>query len=144
MIDIGYTDFKTDCREIVGAFLDHHGFNEIPEKEEDYSIYFKNLWWTVEVSMLSNFPHVGVAVAFKSPDDTTVNYELLHKVLGIRNEDLEPIHEKYLGGNKSFASIRDEYRAEMYVSRDILSVFYKPLLIGEFTYKDYSALLKTL
>jgi hypothetical protein len=137
MIEIDYNDFESDCLEVFGKYLITFDFKEVHNKELKFEKIFENKFWKIEISMIANFPHIGVSFEFKSKEDHYLKNSLLNELLDIDRKKIREIYEKLLNTDYSNKSINEQYKIQMIYSVELLELFYTPLLNGTFRYTDY-------
>lgn len=132
MNSINYTDFKTDCDTIFGELLKKYSFTETYFSEEDFEVIYENKFWKVQISMLSNFPYIGVSFDFYNLEGNNIKRSILDKALKV---DSRKESEMF----KAYAEAKDMnlYINQMLYGAISLDSIYKPLLSGEFRYSDY-------
>lgn len=137
MIEIDYDTFKEDCRFYFGNFLKEYGFEESHNNEERYTSVLENKFWQLQLSMLKNFPHIGVSAEFKSPDGEFLKHRLITEILAIDIKQSQDLYKNYFTNEFYEKPVKERYKTEMKYCVDNLAKFYKPFLNGEFTYEDY-------
>jgi hypothetical protein len=141
MLEIDYRDFEIDCREIFGKYLLEYNFKEIHNEESEFeSIYqktYENEFWKIEISMISNFPHIGVSFEFLSRENDYLKNSLLDELLGIDRKKITKIHDRLFKEEYYNKSSNEQYKIEMIFCLEILELSYTQLMIGNFTYNDY-------
>ncbi len=130
-MNIGYYSFEEDCSLILGNFLSKYEFMEI-KGEEEYTKYYKNYSWIVKISMISNFPYIGVSIDFSNTNGESTKISILNKALKI-DEEKELSHYNEFKSNHEMTN----YRNEMIYVKEVLEKFYYPILDGSFSYDDY-------
>lgn len=141
MLEIDYRDFESDCREIFGKYLLEYNFKEIYDEEGDfentYQKIYENEFWKIEISMISNFPHIGVSFEFLSKENDHMKNSLLDELLEIGRKNNKKIYDRLFNKEYYNKSSNDRYKTQMIFCLEILELSYTQLMIGNFTYTDY-------
>jgi hypothetical protein len=137
MIEIDYNDFESDCLEIFGKYLIRFNFKEIDNKKLKFEKTYENEFWKIEISMITNFPHIGVSFEFKSKEDHYLKNSILNELLNVDREKIREIYERLLNADYNNKSINEQYKIQMIYCVELLELFYTPLLNGNLTYTDY-------
>lgn len=136
MVDIDYNDFKKDCAEIIQPFLQQYKFEYTPGRSEDYINIYQSPFWVIEISLLENYPYVGISYGIYNLDGVRVKTKLLDmKFNESKNETIEFYKLFNANNNLSLFSIQMKFSIES------LKKFYLPILNGEFKFSDYQKLL---
>lgn len=137
MIEIDYLNFESDCKETFGKYLIAFNFKEIENSANQFEKKYENEFWKIEISMLSNFPHIGVSFEFKSKNNDRLHNNILDQILKIDDKKNRELYKKYFTREHYNKSIKEQYKIEMKYCVEKLNIYYKPLLTGEFTYEKY-------
>ncbi|MXO05710.1 hypothetical protein [Flavobacterium sp. HBTb2-11-1] len=140
MIDIDYNDFENDCHEIFGKYLIRFNFKEIHNEEMKFEKIYENEFWKIEISMISNFPQIGISFEFKSKEGNYLKNNLLNELLEIDRKKIREVYDRLLNEDYNNKAINEQYKIQMIYSVEILELFYKPLLNGNITFNDYKDL----
>lgn len=140
-LDIGYYSFYEDCSEIFTPFLAKFGFLEIEQmgQDDDYTKHYRNEYWILEISMISSFPHIGVSFLFLSLAMEFTRPSILSTMIPVDGKAVTNFYNQFSNQNDL-----TDYRKQMILATEILSKFYKKLLTGEITFKDYEIFLNKI
>ncbi|WP_394776516.1 hypothetical protein [Flavobacterium sp.] len=137
MLEINYKNFEIDCREIFGKYLLEYNFKEIHDEVLEFEKIYENEFWKIEISMISNFPHIGISFEFISKENGYIKNSVLEELLGIDRKKNIEIHDRLFNKEYYNKSSNEQYKIEMIFCVEILELSYTQLLIGNFTYSDY-------
>jgi hypothetical protein len=137
MISIDYEGFSEDCNHIFGRSIEPYGFVLSTEDGEDFTIVYKSNHWKIEISMLSNFPHIGASFTFMSLQNEYVRPGLLREALKLNDKSSGALYRKYFPQDHYLKKDTEQYKTELEFCRDVLHRDYLPLLKGDFKYVDY-------
>lgn len=137
MVEINYNDFESDCREIFGKYLLGFNFKEIHSEESEFECIYENEFWKIEISMIANFPHIGVSFEFKSKENDYLKNSLLDELLKVDRKKTREIYDSLINEDYHNKSSNEQYKIQMIYGVELLKLSYTPLLNGDFTYKDY-------
>lgn len=134
MLDIGYCSFYEDCNEIFTPFLAKFGFFEIEQmgQYDDYTRHYRSEYWVLEISMLSNFPRVGVGFVFCSLELEETRPSKIEEMLAVDQAKMRELYKKYSAEHEL-----NDFRTQMFFVTEIMSMFYQEVLTGTITFKGY-------
>ncbi len=138
MLDIGYYSFYEDCSEIFTPFLAKFGFFEIEQigQDDDYTKHYRSEYWVLEISMLFSFPYIGVGFLFLNLMMETAWPRILRTMIPVDGKAVTNFYNQFSKDNDL-----TDYRNQMIFEVEILNRFYKKVLMGEITFKDYQIFL---
>ncbi|MBS7253175.1 hypothetical protein [Flavobacterium branchiicola] len=137
MIEIDYNNFESDCHEVFGKYLLKFNFKEIHFEELELEKTYENEFWKIKISMISDFPHIGVSFEFMSKDDHHMTNSLLEKLIKVDRKKTREIYDKLFNKDYYKKSGNEQYKIEMSFCVELLELSYIPLMNGSFTYNDY-------
>jgi len=128
---LDYKNFKQDCKIIIEPFIEKYGFHMNFDKSEDYINYYSNNEVLIEVSMLENFPYIGVSLDFLTFNGKKIRRSILNQFLQISlKEESNSFNDFFLDKNVN------DYSNQMRYSVFTMEKFYKPILTGEVRLED--------
>ncbi|MCB6089434.1 hypothetical protein [Flavobacterium psychrophilum] len=125
-MNLDYKKFKEDCKYIIDPFLEKYGYFYDEKRSEDYINFYSNYKNFIEISMLDNFPHIGVSWSFFSNDLKYIKPNLIENKLNIDMEEDMNFYKEFKLKNDI-----NSYSSQMWYIIAVLEKFYKPILIGE-------------
>ncbi len=131
MIELDYKTFKKDCKQIIEPVVEKYSYVHDDKKSEDYINYYFNGNGCIEVSMLENFPHIGVSINYLTLSGESIKPSVLNKYLQINQVEKSNFYKEF----KSKFDLND-YANEMHYAVAIMEKFYKPILNGEIKLED--------
>lgn len=122
-MELSYCEFKKDCYQIVGEFLKPYGYVYNEKMSDDFINMYTNENGVIFISMLDNFPHIGVSFGFKTNDGEDIPFRLIDSIIKV---DSKEKMEFYNAFSKEYNL--NEYPIQMLYSVRTLEKFYKPIL----------------
>lgn len=83
---IKYLGFNDDSELILGEYLKNFSFIEIGYSTDEFYKIYENDYWKIKISMLFDFPFIGVSFEFLSKSNETISNSILDKALGVNNK----------------------------------------------------------
>ena len=125
-MEINYKNFKTDCIEIIQPTLEKYGYQLDVQKSDDYTNYYVNHNGYIEVSMVQNFPFIGVTLSYYPLDLKFIKPSLIDEILGVSMVEKTKFYS-------DFKKLKDlnNYEVQMQFSIELMREFYAPILKGE-------------
>ncbi len=130
-MEINYRSFKEDCRDIIEPYLSQYGYIYDINKSEDYINFYRNDYNYIQVSMLEDFPYIGVSWAFLDKQQKLIAPSLLDRILKINRKDIQTFYEEF----KSKYDIND-YSVQMLYVVSVLDKFYETIVKGDISIEE--------
>lgn len=130
-MEINYINFKSDCEEIIYPYLRRYGYTLDDSISEDYVNFYRNSYCLVEISMLENFPYIGVSADFLTLNSKRIKRSVLDKYLKINYKDDNKFYKEFVVENNL-----NDYRTQMKYAVAMMEKFYQPVLTGEIKIDD--------
>jgi len=128
---IDYKNFKTDCNNIISTYLSSFGFRLDSINEEDFIIFYTNNKIKLMISMLDNFPHVGVSWEFIGMNLKRIKSSFIDDKLKIDQKEEMRFYKMFKEQNDL-----NDYPTQMRYATATMEKFYKPILTGEVRLED--------
>ena len=130
-MELDYKTFKADCFVIIEPILQTYGYLFDNSKSEDYINYYSNDTTLIEVSMLENFPHIGISIDYLTIDEKRIRRSILNNFLRITLKEESNFYKKFNEQNNL-----NDYPTQMRFAVAVMEKFYKPILTGEIRLED--------
>ncbi len=128
---IDYKNFPTDCSNIIEPYLKLYGFKLHKHNKEDFINYYTNDNYYVMISMLENFPQIGVSWAFLDMNLKLISPSLINSLLNINSKEEVMFYKEYQSSNNL-----NDYASEMQYTIAVMEKFYKPILTEDIKLDD--------
>ncbi|MBL1280686.1 MAG: hypothetical protein COA33_010450 [Fluviicola sp.] len=132
---IDYKDFFSDCSYIIESYLKGYGFKLYKQDEDEFISYYSNNSYCIMISMLENFPHIGV-----SWGGLDLNFNLISPSLIANSLKIDPKKEMLFYEEFQSSNNLINYASEMHYIVAVMEKFYKPILTGEINLYDIKGL----
>ncbi len=128
---IDYKDFFSDCKDIIEPYLKTYGLKLHKQDKDEFISYYTNNSYYIMISMLENFPYIGVSWAFLDLNLNLISSNLIANTLNIDPKMELSFYKKF----QSSDGLND-YASEMRYTIAVMEKFYKPILTGKVNIGD--------
>jgi hypothetical protein len=132
-MEIDYRTFKDDCLRIIQPIIEKYSYSLDNQKSGDYTNYYIGGNGYIVVSMLENFPHIGVSLWYYPLNLKFIKPSLLDEKLGISQNDKFEFYKLFESNNDL-----SDYSNQMKYVIENMEKFYKPIVTGEVKLEEIS------